>query len=60
VLPRAGREKPRRHLPWGARGFAGGPFGGGDAEEGGWRALELAAARVPPVSPEEGDAGVGP
>jgi hypothetical protein len=55
---RAGREVPRRHLPWGAHGFAGGPSGGGDAVEGWWRCLEAAAARFPPVSPEEGDAGV--
>jgi hypothetical protein len=49
---------PRRHLPWCAHSFAGGPSGGGDAEEGGGELLEVAAARVPPVSPEEGDAGV--
>jgi hypothetical protein len=48
---------PRRHLSWGGHGFAGAPSGGGDAVEGWWRRLEVAAARVPPVSPEEGDAG---
>jgi hypothetical protein len=56
---RAGRRKvPRRHLPWDAHGFAGGPSGDGEEGEDGGEPQEAAAVRVPPVSPEEGDAGV--
>jgi hypothetical protein len=43
----------------GSHGFAGETSGGGDAGEGGGGALDATAARVPPVSPEEGDAGAG-
>jgi hypothetical protein len=41
----------------GPHGFAGEPSGSGDSREDGSGALD-AAARVPPMSPEEGDAGV--
>ncbi|XP_071675583.1 uncharacterized protein [Lolium perenne] len=51
-----GRECPAATFPGGARGFAGPPPAAakqGRRVEG----LEAAAARVPPLSPEEGDAG---
>jgi hypothetical protein len=52
-------EVPRRHLPWGAPGFADGPSGDGDAGEGGGSCLEEAAARVPPCRQRRATRGLG-
>jgi hypothetical protein len=53
---RRDEKPPRRHHPWCTHGFADGPSGSSDAREGAGSLLQ-AAARVPPMSPEEGDAG---
>nr|XP_051202561.1 protein TRACHEARY ELEMENT DIFFERENTIATION-RELATED 7A-like [Lolium perenne] len=53
---REGEKLPRRHLPR-ARALCRPPSGGGEARERIGVGLEAAAARVPPLSPEEGDAG---
>ena len=56
AILRQGEIPPSRHLPGGARSFFRWPPSGGGEQ--GWRSGGYwAAARVPPVSPREDDAG---